>query len=198
MFVKSTQITWLHKERLKLNDKACIDIFVSFLGFCSVLFFNVYLTQCNDFFEKQLLLHINVKRPNISKLSEVHQSIIHKWKSFKAVAILPRSGWPSKFTPNWFPRGTTQTPQASVIMLKFMTVHFEKTEKYGLFGRVAKPHLSKREYGSTIKICKVAWTNHRTKTQRRGCLAVMHSTMLKPNTPHTNSQSQWWRRDDLD
>uniref|UniRef100_A0A3B3SNV6 Sleeping Beauty transposase HTH domain-containing protein n=1 Tax=Paramormyrops kingsleyae TaxID=1676925 RepID=A0A3B3SNV6_9TELE len=39
----------------------------------------------------------------ISKQFEVYHStvrkIIHKWKTFKTVANLPRSGHPSKFTP---------------------------------------------------------------------------------------------------
>ena len=77
----------------------------------------------------------------ISKQFNVHHStmrkIIHKWKTFKTVASLPRSGGPSKFNPKSDhvmlresannPRLTSQTPQASACqMLMCMTVQLEE------------------------------------------------------------------------
>jgi len=75
------------------------------------------------------------------------RKIIHKWKTFKAVANLGR---PSKFNPRSDcamlretvenPRATSQTLQASVSMLN-VKVHDSKVRKrlnkYGLSGRDA-------------------------------------------------------------
>jgi len=80
----------------------------------------------------------------ISKQFEVHQytvrNIIHKWKTFKTVANLPRRGHPSKFTPRSdrvmvreiadSPRTTPQTLQASVNMLNHK-VHGSTIRKNG-------------------------------------------------------------------
>ena len=85
----------------------------------------------------------------IPKQSGVHHStvrkIIHKWKTFKTVANLPR-----KFTP-WSdcsmfrdtvknPRATSQTLQASVSMLNVRVYDSsirKRLNKYDSFGRVA-------------------------------------------------------------
>jgi len=48
----------------------------------------------------------------ISKQFEVHPSTVRKWKTFKTVANLPRSGRPSKFTP-----------RSNCAMLKEITKH---------------------------------------------------------------------------
>ena len=74
-------------------------------------------------------------------LSCTVRRIIHKWRTFKTVVNLPRSVRsflpPSKFTPKSDramlretenkkkARATSQTLQASVNMLKFMTVQLE-------------------------------------------------------------------------
>jgi len=53
-----------------------------------------------------MLLPINPERVRSSFLNKqrVHHSavrkIIHKWKTFRTVVNLPRSGLPSKFTPS--------------------------------------------------------------------------------------------------
>ncbi|XP_053577468.1 uncharacterized protein LOC128666737 isoform X3 [Bombina bombina] len=87
---------------------------------------------CNDLREAIVAAHQSGKGYKaISKQFKVHHStvrkIIYKWKTFKTVANLPRSGRPSKFTPRSDramlreiakkPRVTSQTLQASVSML---------------------------------------------------------------------------------
>ena len=74
------------------------------------------------------------------------RKIIHKWKTFKTVANLPRSGYPSKFIPRSdhaivreiAKKQTNKKqklhirlyrPQLSCEMLKFMTVQLKNSEQ---------------------------------------------------------------------
>ncbi|KAM3912509.1 uncharacterized protein RB166_019314 isoform 2-T2 [Leptodactylus fuscus] len=88
----------------------------------------------------------------ISKQFEVHHStvrkIIHKWKTFKTVGNLPRSGRPSKFTPSLDramfreivknPRATYKTLQASVSMLNIQVHHSTIRKRLNKYSLLAK------------------------------------------------------------
>ena len=110
----------------------------------------------------------------ISKPFNLHRTtlrkIIHKWKTFKIFASLPRSGRPSKFTPRSDHamireitktlRVASQTLQASVSMIN-VKIHTRtirrRLKKYGLFGRVArrKRLLSKKNMVAQLRFAKL-------------------------------------------
>lgn len=98
----------------------------------------------------------------ISKQFEIYHSevktIIYKWKIFKTIANLPRSGCPTN---------TSQTQSQLNVEVHDSAIR-KKIYKCCLFGRVAgrKPLLSKKNKKKTwqddLDLQSCSWTNHMT------------------------------------